>query len=323
MTDTTTTAPPAARPAPALPAPSAAGSGPRTDLEHLARTFTLGDATALLALGALGLYGVGVVRTLGSLHAAGVESFRGVPLIPLPEYLLRGLSVVMTVNAVVVIVLWVATAVLVLRLPRVRPREHTGERHHEPAGESKPSTPAARPRWRTVARGSAASALLLAPPVLAVLVLYPIADWLPGLVGGAVSMALILLCGKTQLIQSDPGWTRSEARVALACLLTGLLAMLATSAYVWPPPLEHVTAHLVGGRERAGELVSTSDGVLYLLPAHGGAHPVVEGVPLDRVTVLAISRGTPRPRHTLAEQLGVRLWHLNGVLGLQRDPPAR
>lgn len=301
-------------------------SGVRNDLQLLLRSLTLANATAFLALGALVLYVVGVVRTIGLLHAEGVTTARGVPLVPIQDYLLRGLGVVTDPGRLNGVLIVAAVLAFPLVLPDPDDEAATDDEHDEDA----PGVPAPRPTWR--ARIRRIAVLAWTHPVMALALtatvivglLTPAAQWLPvvGAIGiiGAILWAAVHL----ELLPADPvRWRRPHRRAVTGVMLAVTLVMVLLAAYLRPPPIQRVRIELApGSRPLVGKLLAVTDSLVYYLPMRRDRSdaPAIRAIPLGRVTALNVTDGPARRFLTIPQKLGLRLWHFDGDGNLRRDP---
>ena len=279
-----------------------------TDEEPAARTQTVrhpwassvaltpGHVTALLALGALALYVVGVVRTVGVLHAEGVETLRGIPLVPLQDYLLRGLGVLASPTTAAALVALVAlAALLVARQPPERGLLEVRAPRAAQTG-SKRADAAVR-----------AFAILM---LLFFSLFMPFSSWVPVYAAFAVAAIGGLFFG----VQApDPRTLVIQHPQELAAMLVGgVLTAALLTAYLWPPPMDRATIRTTDGAHRVGKLIANGDGVAYVLAAAShDRHPAVYAIPFARIVSLRIVNGPPHRDRTLANVLGLSTWQLD------------
>lgn len=292
---------------------------PDTELERIVRSLRITHVTALLALGAVGLYAVGVVRTIGLLHAEGVATTRGIPLVPLQDYLVRGLSVVLTLNAVLELAFFGLVIVLVLESPRIArsvARRATGT---GPLRESVFRPFAVLLRSRTWVVG-AAGALLLS------VLFVPVAEWAPAVLAYTFAFGTAAFAVRRGLSLDPRRWQPAHARVAGAVVVGYILIALLGNAYLTPPPIDRVVIRTSDGATLAGKLLAVSGGVVYMAgasPARRG-RPAITALPIGRVATMQIAGGQPRAHRTLFESIGIRFWRFDWGdpgAGLHRSPP--
>jgi len=271
------------------------------------RLISLSDATAVLALGGVALYVVGLVRTIGLLRADGVDVKRGIPLAPLQDYLLRGLGVIVAPSSLEYMAVGGLLLALVLTSPRWRPLIAQG-RSAEHAGDI------------LVALGAIAVMQLgLIPTVADQLALLPLM-LIPGSFALFVSPAEliplvvpIVFLGAAAEIASRRGvlpddwrsWTRSHARVATAGVAAWLLLTTLLAAYLIPPPLDRATIETTSGEHLAGDLLTLTGSAAYLI--EDGKRARIRVIPTASMRSLWMSSGRPRHYRSIADRIGIHI----------------
>lgn len=286
----------------------------------------LSHASSVLAFAGVGLYVIGVVRTIGILEAEDIPVSRGLPLAPLQDYLLRGLAVVVTPQALFSIV--VIGAGLTFIILGFSPDLSSGSDSHEP-----PESPSRRESGLLGATVAALDALKRAIasiglPLIAaaMLLIVPVAEWLPVIPGAAgVGFALV---GLSMFAKGDAtAQGEKHQGVLVAGLLASLFLAWAMYAYFHPPPLDLARISTEDGKTRNAKLLYSSNEVLYLVGSEDekSGHRRIEEIPFDSVRSVEISDGTPRRFRNIPELLGIRFWRYSesdGKIELERSPPA-
>jgi hypothetical protein len=272
------------------------GDDAHNDGRWLTRVLRLRHTTAFLAIGALVLYGVGLVRTIGLLHAEGIETTRGVPLAPLQDYLVRGISVMATPATLATMVMIGGIVVLALVLPEwLRSRvSRQRARHRE-------TTPQEFGGILFTATVATTGPFLL---------FFPLAETAPtvGPLAFVVSgFAWALYTGRFP--HNWVGWTRAHSRAVAAGFLLTFLASALLLAYFAPPPIDEVTIRTSAGGHVTGSLVALTGSAIYVVP-QTEEDGTVTVIPLARVTSLVIADGPRRTFRTLPEIMGLHIGRL-------------
>lgn len=237
-----------------------------------------------IALSGIGLYVIGVVRTVGILRAEDIPFSRGLPIVQLQDYLLRGMSVLARPQLLFGLTILLLIVTLLLAMGNLRAEKGI------PAGSAAP----------------------LVLPFLAFMgigvALIPVAEW-ASLVPGVV-------IGITCLVKLDRGAQEGKSRTAALLTLGvffGFALSMGTRAFFAPPPLDRAVITEVSGDVREGRLLYQSGSALYLAggmdPENG--HRLVEVLPTSSLTSVLVKDGEKRHLKTAPEMLGwsfYRLW---------------
>ncbi|HEU4702037.1 MAG TPA: hypothetical protein VFS37_06095 [Conexibacter sp.] len=272
------------------------------------RRLSLADVTALLALGGVALYVVGLVRTVGLLHAEGVDVTRGVPLAPLQDYLLRGLGVVVAPRSL----LQIAIAVLLLGVAITSARWAALVDEEGGSSENVQNILFGLFYLALVGLGftpfltdNLELAPLLVVPFSFVLIVPPV-EWIPAIVPTVLAVAVAWLAKLSGLLGDELGtWSRAHARVAAAAIAAWLLVAALLSAYLAPPPLDRARIETTSGERLAGGLLTLTASAAYLV--EDGAAARIRVIPVASMRSLWVSEGRPRHYRSIAEQLGADL----------------
>lgn len=269
---------------------------------------SLADATALLAVGGVALYIVGLVRTVGLLHAEGVDVTRAIPLAPLQDYLLRGLGVIVTPGSL----LQIAIAGLLLAAALTSAR--WGALFH---GGDDPSETV----WN-ILFGLFGLALLglgfipfladdlVLTPLLVIpfsfVLLVPPVEWIPVVVPTALAVAAAALAAWSGRPPDEWGaWSRGHARVAAATIAAWLLVAALLDAYLAPPPLDRARIETTSGERLTGGLLTLTGSLAYVV--EDGEKERIRVIPVADMRSLWVSEGRPRHYRSIAEQIGIDL----------------
>lgn len=279
-----------------------------TTVANLGKTVStplLKHATLTVALSGAVLYLIGVVRTVGVLKAEGIPLTRGLPIVPLQDYLLRGLSVVANPQIFFGFCFVLLGATLLIAVD---------EQKAQGGSQARPNRREAN--WPTLALGLA----LLFFPVLVV----PIAEWVP-LVPGAAAAAFCTV--QLGLFGSSDGPGRNLQPVGyVAGLLVSLALAFGMRAYFNPPPLETARITSVSGKTWKAKLLLDTGDTLYLVGQKDlrTGHRNVQDLPASSFRSVEISDGLPRDFKTVPELFGIRLWRYweddDGGLHIERSP---
>lgn len=251
--------------------------------KDLGRPF-LSHGPFALALSGIGLYILGIVRMVGILHAEDVPISRGLPLLSLQDYFLRGLSLIARPQ------LWFAVAVIVLVLTAM----------------------VAMSNLRESLKMSARFDLPLAAPMVFTMALglgfIPLAEWaclLPGVTISFICLAKL----------NREGDTRQGSRAA--SLLTfgvffGFALSTGARAYFVPPPLDNVVITNTSGEVREAKLLYQSSSSLYVV---GRRDPytkqrTVELLPISNFPRIVIRDGEFEISRTIPELLGLHFYRI-------------
>jgi len=296
------------------------------DVGRLAGKVLLSSPTAFLAYAGVGLYVIGLVRTVGVLHAENIPITRGLPLAPLQDYLVRGLAVVVTPQTfmyILVIGLMLAFASMDLVPGIVAGRRVAPDDDNDASGTDLPalSAPAVSPR-------SSGKPEVFFPPafglvLIAAVILVPLAQWLPFVPGAAVAAWAFF-----SLLDMAEQPTVDTARFAIyvAALLGSLSLAWAMHAYFHPSSLDIATITPKKGKAWSASLLYSTNQMLYVLGKEDreSGHRRIEEIPVESLKSVEIIDGPPRNFNTVADLLGIRLWRYteeNGKPHIERSPP--
>lgn len=260
---------------------------------------TVTNITVFLALSAIVLYAAGLIRTMGQLQGDGIAPLRGVPLVPLQTYFVEGLAIVFSpARLVIYVVVLLGTGWL------WRAAERDG-------------------LWGPVNGGVIATLVLLAGVILALLVLMPVAFWVPLLLPMGVVTGLGIFAARQRITFKDE--SRLLGRVAVVMFLFMVISLTALTAYLTPAPLDQALLRLQAprGAVLSGDLISQANGLVYIATKSRPSNKaVVTAVPVSRLQTLTVIRGKEHTYRTLLEMLGIRFWHVKDPRSLKliRDP---
>jgi hypothetical protein len=210
---------------------------------------------AVLAAGAVMLYAVSIIRTVGQLRSSHVDVGTGVSLIPLEQHLVNSIGILATGGTLIaiggVLMIWLNT--------RLEP-------------------PPPRP-------GSGGSGLRVTDRfwlVVLVVVFLFVSVTQPWPTIGAVILSLAALIGGA-LLPRITGWT---SRRALSLGWTGLLVAAicvigAVDGYFRGDPLPRASITLTDGRRVDGPLIAQHDGLVFVAT---GGHGVYDAYSIEQVT---------------------------------------
>jgi hypothetical protein len=268
----------------------------------------LSHAPALLAFAAVGLYVIGLIRTVGILQAEHIPVTRGLPLAPLQDYFLRGLAVVVTPQTFLYILLLgvLSASFFAPLLAGVLLGQGSQALPEEPATNAVPDSPA----LVSPGRRRPLDSLPVALCAIGVLVLVPLADWLPILPGATVAALALVALMKSYGGSALPSAGRLAACVAV--IFASLFWAWGMRAYFHPPPLDIATVTMKDGEAWSASLVYATGQLLYVVGEKDRAsdHRHIKAVPIASVRSVEIIDGSPRSFKTVAELLGLRLWRL-------------
>lgn len=255
---------------------------------------------ALLALGALGIYLVGILQAVGMLRATGVDTYRALAFSSLQDYFLRGVAILLGTTG----------GLLVLCLGAVGGYWVFGNRASETIAPPKPSE-----GW--IGRlGSGATYLVLAVLVLAL----PVAVTVP--VFGVVVAVVVAIAGarRVGLLPSDLSEVVDSLPRRLVVAFVGAIVLLATGVQAYVAPLNHEYARvrLSTNKVIAGEYVGAKDGMVYLAgkrPSHESVgnprQRSMRAIPIARIAELRVSKEA-RYYRTALETIGVPFLRIEG-----------
>lgn len=294
-------------------------------VERVARRLgklTAQNVTAMSAVTVLILYLIGLVRRIGQLHAEGISPIRGLPLLPLQRYFVDGTSVMLNPGTLGLLFMVGLATTLALNLPTaVKMMEAL---QADEAGEPATRSPIRAALQRVVDRVLMAIGVvvvLLYP--FAVLLLVPVAEWLPVLAGATPLFVLTFAVAASGVTWSD--WSDRHGRlIALALALTFVLAV-GLSAYFHPPSYDRVVILTTDHRRVAGPLIAQADGFMYVagkpVDQRRGEERTIIAVPAARVASARVSKGSDRYWKTVPELACIRFWRVRAAdkLRLVRD----
>lgn len=212
-------------------------------VEYLGRSIgrtLLSHASLVLAVSGIGLYLIGVVRTVGILRAEGIPIARGLPVVALQDYLLRGLSVVAKPQTLLVLLTLLTMVTFVIAIADRR------------EGEDKEL-------GKLISRLTVlfSTAILL----IVSMALIPVAEWLPMLPG---AVGAIFCIARLDRLKSHAPSGRSPRTVHyVAGLFCSLAFALGMRAYFFPPPLDQVRIVDQGGDVHIANLFYGTGPTLY------------------------------------------------------------
>jgi hypothetical protein len=255
--------------------------------------------SAWIAVGGISLYLIGVIRTAGILTAEHIPVSRGLPVVELPDYLLRGLSVVLATQTLLLF------SGLLLGVPVLLAAQERDARLK--ASKTTPSTHGVdvTVSWLQPTLAAVGGAFL----VLLMVAIYPLAEWAPMIMGFVISMTSVIKLGtrKAGTLGSD----RSVGRW-VALLVFGVVLAWGMRAYFDPPPLDLIRITYQDGRTETRRIFFSSGQAFYLVGAEGkGTHRNLRVVPTASTRSAVLMDGSRRYFKTVPELLGLsfyRLW---------------
>lgn len=258
---------------------------------------------SVLALSGIGLYLLGVIRIVGILRAEDIPVTRGLPLLELQDYLLRGLTLTVRPQLLVMLAVFLVLITYVLAIGNW---------------------------WRERGREARAFEMgvdwivLLTLFVLVPVFLFPLAEWLsmvPGLALAIVCVAKLERHNRVTVAATSP-----RAAFLVVGFFLSLGIAIAGRAYYYPPPLDTVTITRAPATHSSSRLLYESGGVLYLVGprSESGGNRGIEAVPSSSLQSFEIRDGEARNFQTLPELLGLHLYRIweddNSGLHLESTP---
>ena len=232
-----------------------------------------GHLPALLAAGAVGLYGLGILVTLGELRATGVDIARAFTLIPLEEHLRNGIGILVSPSFLAVSGFYIVFYFLV----RIGLNPQEGQEERNGGGE--------RVLSRLLTWERRIGPILIG----AVLLFGAVSSPWPVLIAILVVVASWFLFAHLRL-KLGGGWADRTAELYVLVSVASLVLISALDAYFRSDPLPRgdvVTSH----RRVSGPVISADNGLLYLAPSgRGGLYRGVAVDGIDQLTVKAQRR---------------------------------
>jgi len=274
-------------------------------------------ASLTVAISAALLYLIGVIRTAGVLRIEDIPLTRGLTIVPLQDYLLRGLSVVAQPQILFGFgfILFGST---VLIASAETQREFLEEKAKEEKGSAEIDIPNKEDVFQSMRWAAGLGVVFILIPVL----VFPVAEWLPML--PATLLAVFCL---VQLHRWSSTSTQDSPPVGYVMGLLAALAMAwALKAYFDPPPLETATITELDGKQWKARLLLGTGDTLYVLGQRDPQtnHRAIRGIPIASVQSVEVSDGPTRNFKTVPELLGiplVRFWEdENGELHIESTP---
>lgn len=249
-------------------------------------------APAYIATGAVVLYALGVVASVGHIRASGLDLTQAFSLIPLERHLRAGVATLLSGTVLGVLVV---SAVLVGGLFFSLP-------HEEPNRESKSSdAPPARVGANDDRSRTGNAAALRASFFLGIFVVVMV--WLSLMVPWTAVPVIFVTLGLILMLIRMQG--RHAPRTALAIYasavfaLTGVVAV--TEALFAGDPLPRATV-TTAKTPITGPLIAINDGVVYLGPRRNG--DLFQSVPTSEVVRMDVQRLRRPPERSLVQILG-------------------
>jgi hypothetical protein len=230
---------------------------------------TVSHLPAILAGGAVALYVVGVVSTLGELRASGVDVTEGMPLIPLEQHLLNGVGIVASGNT-----LMIAGIALAM--------------YWSLRGDANGRAVSGRPWPYLVAFALVMLWVALAAPWVTIFI---IAIYVGGLV------ALLWFARRFPEL-----WRRRRAELYVGLYLLTLPLLAGLDAYFRSDPLPKATIN-TESRAFEGPLVATNGGVVYLAPRKPGG--LYEGLAAEQIREMVVEPQRRDQEASVLELLGI------------------
>lgn len=239
----------------------------------------MAHAPAMIGVGAVVLYGLGILTTVGQLRASNVDVRNGLALVPLDRHLRSGIGILsdpwIWLFAVLLVVVFVWNKRLLRSLDT----------------EAEPPAPPPRGRFSQAIDRLAYGMFAWMAVVL---------PW-PYIVLIAVAVAVSLLPKRyiRRISEKQVRWLLVRLPLFLALPFVALAGL---NAYHRSQPLPHANMQ-VGTRTFDGPLIATSEGVTYV--GSSRRRGLFEGVPVSRVRSLDVTRTQRKEEDSLLNLLGV------------------
>jgi uncharacterized membrane protein len=265
----------------------------------------LGTFTALV-------YGIGLFRTLTQLHAAHVQSLRGLPLAPLQGYFIAGLAVILDPDILLSLLLTIVTLIaLRVQAESVTPSENTAPAFDGPKWAETLNALTrffATGHLRSVTRREMIVAVLYAIPLFLLVVNLPFAI----MAASAAALVPFLPLGVAGASQGTA--PRVSANVLAGLFIIAIALSLATFVYVAPPSLDHVTIRATNGRYVRAELLTQTSSMVYVIgPRDKNGDASIIAFPTGRIARMEIGHGEPRHLRSLVDSRGFGFFRLPDI----------
>jgi len=235
-----------------------------------------GHLPAFLAFGVAVLYLLGVVTTIGALRASGVDARQGLPLVPLEDHLLRGVSILVS-PWMAAVAAWLAVVYLGASSAVTSSRSQSG-----PFGSA-----IGRRVYSVVLLALAGFLAVALPWGLVLLLALFVGIWIIGMViprrlGGP--------------------WGARVAEVYVIAMLVAWLLTSGLDAYFRSDPFPKATIRTKDGTIE-GTLVGSNGGLIYLAP--DGERGLYRAIPVDRVVDLVVVKQKRPKEPSVLNLIGV------------------
>jgi hypothetical protein len=260
-----------------------------------------GAATAVVAVGVVGLYIVGISKTVGQLRASCVDVSDGLSVIPLERHLRVAIGIVGDPRALVpLLVIGVGCLFLPMMLAYVKARST----HQNPFADATPPL--------VVGLGVMLLCILTNWALTELSVLTMFGSW-------AVVFVIPVLVGSWYVWtkREGVGWERAPRMVVLYALVTAVVSGVFyfyfvsdpfSEAYIQTPGHSHtpgyVHRHVHRYGKISGPLIVNTDGVLFVGSRDGGTH---KQVAIGRARSVRVEKRTREEKPTGAEAFAVVL----------------
>lgn len=203
----------------------------------------LGHVTAIIAVGALVFYALGVIKTLGQLRASHVDLAQGLALIPLDRHLRNGVGIASQPRTLVVVGLWMIVSWFGLQ-----------DFRHVLA-----DPPTAMSPW--LRRSGVALCIALGCGTLMSFFL----PWTMMLSPLSLILTVVLVIAFVVWTHkaTDSIWSRRLPEFLVAGAIITSLAFLVATVYFASDPLPHAQIATKAG-EISGPVITTTDGFLFV-----------------------------------------------------------
>jgi hypothetical protein len=302
---------------PSLEAVARAAVGVGRNLQKLG----LRNITAIFAVTGFFIYLVGVARRIGQLKAEHISIGRGLPLEPLPDYFVQGLSVIVAVPTLLLLL----GCALVVAAAYAWPTLFTSPRPGVRAMRRGPG-PEPEPAKTSVGSHLRASATFLIPTV-AVFWLVPLGA-LVTIIAGLFPALILLLVNSEYKFVEVAHWTHLtpvQARIFAAAFIISWASYFLAVAGFQPAPLDQAKITTVYGSIRSGHLLAQVNNFVYVVTPTRDREKEsdIVAIPTNEIRRLEIEPGQPRYYQTLAELAGISSIRLGGPTVIEASHPEK
>jgi hypothetical protein len=266
-----------------------AGSQPRKAARY--KTPLISSVPALLALGAVVLYTVGLVTRIGELHAASLDAADSLALTALEDHLVTGISSLATTAAVTGVLWIVGLTVAVSQIPVAG----LWARHRTDVVEI-----VAKLQIRYIALGFYGVALAVAAAFAAGTSVFAEGIFYLVLAAAGVASVVFVFTFKGGAL-TQQGW-----KTWAVCFLLAWGVAQGTRTLFFSRGLEQVTLTVTGGGTVGARLVAVADGTWYVVKGREGPGEY-RAYPADEITSARLWRDDTAASYsgTLADRIGL------------------